>query len=628
MVQEYSGESKTSFSFTNSDKGDFFEIFRKLSLNKKIVLFIFLVILLLGIVLTIYLSQQQQDLRQRAANVPKNEQTKTIKILVMSYFPLDSTGLRLDPSISGINETLSEMRLKVESLTEQGMQVLSEGTQYHGYKQHSPAALDYIIGDKKEYLKRMPRSDFQAWSNPAYRPDYRKMLTEDVNICDYVDGQGILQVWVWGYHFGDIEPDESNMSMGRLSQQYWNHVSYGDISNGQQLDDLPICNKTYVLYNYNYAAGLGNVLEDHGHHMERVMGFVDPVLWDKFENPHGDTNAINHCGWTHSPPNVSNAEQYFWHSEATVRSDCEDWKPDGGGEVKQVNCHTWYGATCRDTGGIEYKKWWMQNMPSISSNLTFGGKKLRSWWEFYADLDAALVKGKISVEEPPTSTSTPTPVSPTAILTTPTPTSLPPTPTQVSTSTPAPTNTLIVSGFHFNFDITLQGIGSGVLDNSTPVHPQRELTVTVFKEDNTPAFAVPVRIQVAYNTSTKRFVASDIGLAAIFPEGNYSVKVSTPGYLTKRIPGIFQLRTTQLIYNFPQITLTAGDINGDNKIDIKDYTLYRECYGKQIVDSIVLDGGSISCSLTDLNDDERIDSRASERDYLLLLASFSQITGD
>lgn len=320
-----------------------------------------------------------------------------IKVLEIKYFPVDATGLKLDGVVSGTTDDLTAIRLRTSDLTQQALSKITEATRYHGYKNPSvPSAVQLTLLDSKEFLTPLPVSTNKVpWDN-AYRPDYRKILN-DLNICDYVDNKNVRQVWLWGYHTDKVEPVESDMSMGSISKNYWNHGTYGDLSNSEQIDDLPLCQHTYVLYNYNFGRGLGEMLEDHDHHIESVLGYIDNNLWNQnFINPHGLTGGqLNHCGWTHSPPNVSDANQYDWTSETTVKSDCEDWKPDGGGQIKNVNCHTWYGSgACLSNSGVDYKVWWMQNIPGVNNGLTFQGKILKDWWEFYADFDAAITKGR------------------------------------------------------------------------------------------------------------------------------------------------------------------------------------------------------------------------------------------
>lgn len=313
--------------------------------------------------------------------------TQSVNILELKFFPLDSSGTKLNPAIAGTNDDLSNIREKVNNFTLQGLNKLTEGTKYHGYKNTNvPPAIKYNLVDSKEFLTALPVSSNEIpWKKGqrVYRPDYKKILN-DLNICDYVDNKEVKQVWLWGYHFGNIEPVESNMSMGKLSQSFWNHGTFGDVSNSEQIDDLPVCNKTYVLYNYNFTRGLGEMLEDHGHHLESVMAFIDKAMWwDTF---------VKSCGWTHVPPNTST--DYDWRNEREVQSDCEDWKPQGGGEIKTISCHTWYGSTCLDDSGTGFKVWWMQNVPGLNNNLSYQGQQLRNWWEFYTDFDLALQQGK------------------------------------------------------------------------------------------------------------------------------------------------------------------------------------------------------------------------------------------
>ncbi|MBI2329917.1 hypothetical protein HYU94_00825 [Candidatus Daviesbacteria bacterium] len=329
-----------------------------------------------------------------------NRLANPINVLVLSYFPLDSSGTKLDPAIAGTNESLEGLKRKIANNNQQRISALWKASKYHGYKDASKQATFLpVIIDNKEFKKALPISNNEIpWNSGIYRPDYKALLTTDVNICDYVDNKNVKQIWLWGYHYGKIEPVESDMSMGFTSKAFWNFPNYGDVSNSEQIDDLPVCNKTYVLYNYNFTRTEGDTLENHTHHIEALMRFVNEDLWNKFVNPHGEGGqTVNRCGWTHSPPNVTDANQYLWNSKTSVKSDCEDWRPEGGGEVKDVNCHTWYGPNaCPDnySGGEKFKIWWMQNIPGDGNNLTYQGKALRNWLEFYSDFDAAVAKGK------------------------------------------------------------------------------------------------------------------------------------------------------------------------------------------------------------------------------------------
>ncbi len=363
---------------------------QRLTRNQKFAL-ISLFVLLLALPAGVYLSQKTQIFNPKATETKQSDQQSSpmdVKVLVLNYFPLDSSGTQLDFAVTGSTKTLEDVRNWTNTYTQQGITKLTDASKYHGYKNPSSSAyLNYSVLETKEFLKTIPK-------NPDYnKPDYNKILTDDVNICDYVDNRGVRQVWMWGYHYGNIAPDESNMAMGRNSQNFWNNTSYGDISNSNQINDMPTCQNTYTLYNYNFERNLGELLEDHGHQIEQLFKYIDNVMWEnRFVQPFGQKPpTVNHCGWIHSPPNT--VKEYDWGNTTDVLSDCENWKPDGSGEAQTVNCHTWQGESCPTDGGVAFKAWWMQNIPGFNNNLTFQGRNLRNWWEFYGDLDSALAKG-------------------------------------------------------------------------------------------------------------------------------------------------------------------------------------------------------------------------------------------
>lgn len=303
----------------------------------------------------------------------------TINVLSIAYFPKDSSGENLNEEITKYARSISGIHDKVSSINQQLVQNLSNGTKYHGYK--NPAAtpsITYNIVESKEFLEALPPSTFGS----PVQPDYKSILNR-VNICDYVDNKSVRQVWLWGYHTDKIAPIESDMSMGLDSKSFWNHGSYGDVSNSYQIDDLPVCHKTYVLYNYNYQRTVAEAVHDHMHQLENIFGFADASLWAQF---------VSHCGDTHHP--VNSSKDYDYQNSTQVLSNCADWKPDGSGATAQVDCHSWSGSSCIDDGGLSWYVWWMQNIPGKDNNLIYQGKPLRNWWELYLDFDKGFSAGK------------------------------------------------------------------------------------------------------------------------------------------------------------------------------------------------------------------------------------------
>lgn len=294
-----------------------------------------------------------------------------IPVLSLKYFPPDpSDPTKLNRTVVGTDLSdlsLSYVRNRITSVQNATIDALERGSTFHGYKDSgAKSVFDYRIYEEKEFLKPVP----VKVSGNDRNADHVKILTEDVNICDLVNNRGVKEVWLWMYHSDVVGPIES-----------YQRGSYGGLGNGYM--DLPLCNKTYTVYDYNYGRGVGEAVEDHGHHIERVMGSVNSSVWNgQFVGECGQ-KAFYRCGWTHYPPNVMqycSNHDYDWANEASVLSDCEDWRPDGSGVKKQVSCHNWAGEICGNDSGDKFKVWWMQNIPS-------------AWWVWIGDYDGAKQRG-------------------------------------------------------------------------------------------------------------------------------------------------------------------------------------------------------------------------------------------
>ena len=99
--------------------------------------------------------------------------------------------------------------------------------------------------------------------------------------------------------------------------------------------------------------------------------------------------------------------------------------------------------------------------------------------------------------------------------------------------------------------------------------------------------------------------------------GIYNIKVKSDGYLRKLILSVPITKGVQ--NDIALATLTPGDINGDNRIDILDYNLLRDCFGNKADTS--------ACSAkanADINDDGVVDGI----DYNAFIKSLSVKEGD
>jgi hypothetical protein len=297
-----------------------------------------------------------------------------IPVLVVSYFPVKND--RIDRAITGDVETsLGRIRDHVERTSQQVIEALEQGSIYHGYK--NPAAkpsLRYQIVESLEFLEPLP-----AWSKPGHRvpmTDYNEIMHR-IDIRGWVEQRGIKEVWLWGYHGGVIDIWESNMA-----------GPYGDISNSDRdPDDLPVLDRTYTVYHYNYQRGPSEAVEDHMHQIEAVLRQIDPHLfWDKFVGRPGE----GRCGWAHYPPNGE--RDYDWANPTTVWTDIEDWRPDGSGEKKRLNCRRW------NSDSLTWFIYWMQNLPGANNGLSYRGRRLTNWWRFIGDFDGAMERGLRLIE--------------------------------------------------------------------------------------------------------------------------------------------------------------------------------------------------------------------------------------
>jgi hypothetical protein len=290
----------------------------------------------------------------------------TIPVLVVSYFPVK--GGRIDRAVThDVDAPLDDIRSHTLQTTQQVIRALETGSTYHGYKNpDAQPSLRYQVVDSLEFLEPVP-----TYPKPGHRQpmtDYNAILNR-LDIRHRVEQQGIKEVWLWGYHGGVVDLWESNMA-----------GPYGDISNSDRDSrDLPVLKQTYTVYHYNYQRGTSEAVEDHIHQIEAVLNAIDhDLFWNKFVGKPGE----GRCGWAHYPPNAKH--DYDWANRDYVLTDIEDWRPEGGGQKKRMNCDRWKGDS------LTWFIYWMQNLPGADNGLTYKGRPLTNWWTFIGDFDRAM----------------------------------------------------------------------------------------------------------------------------------------------------------------------------------------------------------------------------------------------
>jgi hypothetical protein len=222
----------------------------------------------------------------------------------------------------------------------------------------------------------------------------------------------------------------------------------------------------------------------------------------------------------------------------------------------------------------------------------------------------------------PTSTPTPTPIPATP---TPVPTAIPtavPTPI-IPTSTPIPTAAITPGSTTLALNLGLQGIGKGG-DSSNPeaqgtlnpLHPQRSVSVQVYNSQN--QLVADKAGTVTYDIESGLF-NGQISLGTSILTGSYTVKVKSDQYLRTLIPGI-QTITSGSINTLASASLRSGDINGDNQINIVDYTILMGCYSDLLP---ATDCTGNNAALSDLTDDGHVN----QIDYNFFLRQMSSVEG-
>lgn len=195
------------------------------------------------------------------------------------------------------------------------------------------------------------------------------------------------------------------------------------------------------------------------------------------------------------------------------------------------------------------------------------------------------------------------------------------------------------AGTALSFDLLLHGIGAAgdnpnptgnSLSNKNPLHPDRNLTVEVYNTSN--QLVASKSGTVTYASASGTFKGR-IGLGDTFPSGNYSIKIKSDRYLRRLVPGVQKVTTLQET-KVPQTSLVAGDINGDNFLNVLDYNAFLDCGYGAVTELPITDPSALyntpACQVhmpainVDLDDNGTITSP----DYNLFLRELSVQNGD
>ncbi|MBP8304231.1 MAG: hypothetical protein KBE04_08910 [Phycisphaerae bacterium] len=359
-------------------------------------------------------SQPVGDVRQ-ADPVSGMALPMEIPIVIVKYFPVH--GDRIDIRVTGDwGESLETARRKTERIAREAMAALEEGSRYHGYKDlQARPSLRYRVLAVQEVLQPMPLRPKRPGDRVPL-PDYARIMA-DLDIHRWVQDRGAKEVWLFAYHGDVVGLWESNMSS-----------PFGDVSNSNRDGgDLPVLDRTYTVYHFNYQRDVAEAVENHVHQIEHLLNHVDGresapperwpdlLFWGKFvgsDRSHKmvpvttqDGRPVYRCGWTHYAPNSEH--DYDWANPRAVETDIEDWRPEGIGRTRTLNCERWQ---CKD---LNWKIYWMQNLPGEGHGLAYRGRPLTNWWLFKGDWDYAMRHriGLVALSPEPPRPDTPGPGS-------------------------------------------------------------------------------------------------------------------------------------------------------------------------------------------------------------------------
>lgn len=196
----------------------------------------------------------------------------------------------------------------------------------------------------------------------------------------------------------------------------------------------------------------------------------------------------------------------------------------------------------------------------------------------------------------PIPTNTPVPTLPPYIQPTPTQFQQFPQPTPTPIHIPG-TSTVV------RLTLLLHGIGNGgdavsptSVGNTNPLRPQRLAEVQIYDVNNN--LVADKDAVIIYEPSVGIF-KSTVDLGNTLPSGAYTMRIKTDQFLRTQVPGIVSLvagASNQIV----PVSMTNGDVNNDNKIDIVDYNAIMGCYSDLTA--------AVNCpagyqSKTDMNDD-------------------------
>gem|GEM_PF-1105006 len=157
------------------------------------------------------------------------------------------------------------------------------------------------------------------------------------------------------------------------------------------------------------------------------------------------------------------------------------------------------------------------------------------------------------------------------------------------------------------------------LSNKNPVHKSKPATIELYNTSN--QLVAKGTGNITYDGSLGQFAGSVLA-GGYLSDGNYYLKVKLDQYLRRQIPPGIQTIKVGQDNKMPPVSLVAGDITNDNKLNILDYNSLLDCYSDL--------SAAPNCSNSDkkLASDINDDSKVNQIDYNLFLREIATQPGE
>jgi hypothetical protein len=349
-----------------------------------------------------------------------NDGVITIPVVIINYLPTnDGINLDMDRAPDGFYKynysTLDNVKNKILSEKFVDKYSIEEGSRFRDYAKN--VTKKYVNINVIKYIN-IYEMNLVPWKSDGYQVrhntiDFKSVFTK-INLKELVEVYGVKEVWFTSFpkdNYPSVMADKNSSDRSLwydFPETNMASPTSGDVSNSERNNsDLPIYNKTYVVYGCNASRGVDTDLHVRGHQLESQMSYLDKdnIWWNTFAK-------VGRAGNTHWCPNSTS--HYDYGNKNFAKSDITTWKPSGGTYV-DVNVDTWlsskkynFNMTVKTLTGGTYDnnmsdqvKWlifWWQSVPGYQNNIIDGNMKMTNWWDLYYNWDDAVRSRKKLIE--------------------------------------------------------------------------------------------------------------------------------------------------------------------------------------------------------------------------------------